>query len=141
MATITGIRLNTFKAFTATKVSKPSGAPKIVVIGNDVWIGARAIIMGGVTIGDGAVIGASAVVTKNVKPYSIVVGVPAKHIRYRFPWVIRAALQKLKPWDWDLSQLPERDYSNPLAFIEALKNSIEKGKIGKLDPKIERLEL
>lgn len=56
---------------------------KRIVIGNDVWIGARAIIMDGVKIGDGVVIGAGTVVTKDVPPYAIVVGVPAKIIKYR----------------------------------------------------------
>jgi virginiamycin A acetyltransferase len=57
---------------------------KPVIIGNDVWVGARAIILDGVTIGDGAVIGAGAVVTKNVEPYTIMGGVPARLIRRRF---------------------------------------------------------
>lgn len=57
---------------------------KRVIIGNDVWIGARATIMDGVNVGDGAVIAAGAVVTKNVPPYAIVGGVPAKIIKYRF---------------------------------------------------------
>lgn len=56
---------------------------KKTIIGNDVWIGTRAIIMPGITIGDGAIIGAGSIVTKDVKPYSIVVGNPAKFIRYR----------------------------------------------------------
>lgn len=57
---------------------------KQVIIGNDVWIGARAMIMDGVSIGDGAVVAAGAVVTKNVPPYAIVGGVPAKIIKFRF---------------------------------------------------------
>ncbi len=59
-----------------------SGGP--VKIGSDVWIGANAVVLPNVTIGQGAVIGANAVVTKNVKPFSIVGGVPAKHIKFRF---------------------------------------------------------
>lgn len=55
-----------------------------VFIGNDVWVGLNAVILDGVRIGDGAIIAAGSVVTKNVEPYSIVGGVPAKHIRYRF---------------------------------------------------------
>lgn len=57
---------------------------KTVIIGNDVWIGQRAMVMGGVTIGDGAVVGAGAIVTKDVPPYAIVGGIPAKVIKYRF---------------------------------------------------------
>lgn len=59
-------------------------AKKIVQIGNDVWIGANVYIKNGITIGDGAVIGAGAIVTSSVQPYAIVVGVPAKVLRYRF---------------------------------------------------------
>jgi acetyltransferase-like isoleucine patch superfamily enzyme len=55
----------------------------LTTIGNDVWLGQSVLIMSGVTIGDGAIVGAGAVVTQDVEPYSIVVGVPAKHIRYR----------------------------------------------------------
>jgi acetyltransferase-like isoleucine patch superfamily enzyme len=71
-----------------------------VIIGNDVWIGREALILSGVTIGDGAVIGAKALVTKDVMPYSIVAGNPAKHIRYRFDADIVAKLTELKWWNW-----------------------------------------
>ena len=71
-----------------------------IVIGNDVWIGYEAVIMGGVTIGDGAIIGTRAVVTKDVEPYSIVGGVPAKEIRKRFaPEAIKRLLE-LQWWNW-----------------------------------------
>lgn len=70
-------------------------------IGNDVWIGCNAVILSGVTVGDGAVIGAGAIVTKDVEAYSIVVGVPAKHIRYRFNNKIRNNLHKSKWWLWE----------------------------------------
>lgn len=68
-------------------------------IGNDVWIGYGALILSGVTIGDGAVIGAGAVVSKDVEPYSIVVGSPLKHVRYRFSKEIRDLLVEKKWWD------------------------------------------
>ena len=71
-----------------------------VVIGNDVWIGEGACIISGVTIGDGSVIGAHAVVTHDIEPYSIVVGVPAKKIRQRFDDETIAKLLELKWWDW-----------------------------------------
>ena len=71
-----------------------------IVIGNDVWIGYEAVVMQGVTIGDGAIIGARAVVTKDVPPYTIVGGVPAKPIRKRFSDEIIARLLKIKWWDW-----------------------------------------
>ncbi len=72
---------------------------KRVEIGNDVWIGARAMIMGGIKIGNGAVVGAGAVVTKDVPPYAIVVGIPAKIIRYRFPDEIVDKLENLQWWN------------------------------------------
>lgn len=71
-----------------------------VVIKNDVWIGAHSIIMPGVTIGNGAIVGAGAVVTKNVPDYAIVAGVPAKVIKYRFKNEVIEELLKLRWWDW-----------------------------------------
>lgn len=69
-------------------------------IGNDVWIGYGAVILRGVSIGDGAIVGAGAVVTKDVDPYTIVGGVPAKTIRKRFNEKIIRQLLKIKWWDW-----------------------------------------
>lgn len=80
------------------------GHPKTngnIVIGNDVWIGMSAKIMSGVVIGDGAVIASNSVVTKNVEPYSIVGGNPAKLIKKRFDLEIIELLLSLKWWDWD----------------------------------------
>jgi phosphonate metabolism protein (transferase hexapeptide repeat family) len=73
---------------------------KRVTIGHDVWIGQGAIIMPAVTIGNGAVIGANAVVTKDVPPYAVVAGVPAKFLRWRFSEAVIKRLQDLKWWDW-----------------------------------------
>lgn len=74
---------------------------RFVVIGNDVWIGSHACILNGCTIGDGAVIAAGAVVTKDVPPYAIVGGVPAKIIKYRFSQEKIAFLNQLKWWEKD----------------------------------------
>ncbi|MDE6786029.1 MAG: CatB-related O-acetyltransferase [Muribaculaceae bacterium] len=71
-----------------------------IVIGNDVWIGFEAVILAGVKIGDGAIIGARAVVTKDVPPYSIVGGIPAKVIRKRYSPDIIEQLLSLRWWDW-----------------------------------------
>jgi acetyltransferase-like isoleucine patch superfamily enzyme len=78
-----------------------------VVIGNDVWIGYRAIILSGVTIGDGAVIGAGAVVTKDVEPYAIVAGNPARLIRKRFDDETIRRLLEIKWWDWPIEKINE----------------------------------
>lgn len=78
-----------------------------IVIGNDVWIGYEAVIMSGVTIGDGAVIGTRAVVTKDVQPYAIVGGVPAKVIKKRFNDETIAKLLKIKWWDWSYDKIQE----------------------------------
>lgn len=71
-----------------------------IVIGNDVWIGYEAIVLSGVTIGDGAIVGTRAVVTKDVPPYTIVGGIPAKPIRNRFSAEVIASLLEIKWWEW-----------------------------------------
>lgn len=72
-----------------------------IVIGNDVWIGYEAVIMQGVHIGDGAIIGTRAVVTKDVEPYAVVGGVPAKEIKKRFSEDVIAKLMDLQWWNWE----------------------------------------
>lgn len=79
-----------------------------IVIGNDVWIGYQAVIMSGVQIGNGAIIGTRAVVTKDVEPYTIVGGVPAKLIKKRFDDETIEKLQSLCWWDWNKEQLREK---------------------------------
>ncbi|MDE7154522.1 MAG: CatB-related O-acetyltransferase [Muribaculaceae bacterium] len=91
-----------------------------IVIGNDVWIGYDAVIMAGVKIGDGAIIGSRAVVTKDVEPYSIVGGVPAKEIRKRFAPDIIEKLQDLQWWNWSVER------------IKASINNIQSGNIDAL---------
>ena len=71
-----------------------------IILGNDVWVGYQAVILSGVTIGDGAIIGARAVVTRDVPPYTIVGGVPAKEIRKRFSDDVIATLLAARWWDW-----------------------------------------
>ncbi|MCB0625276.1 MAG: CatB-related O-acetyltransferase [Saprospiraceae bacterium] len=78
-----------------------------IVIGNDVWIGYKAVILAGVTIGDGAIVGSHAVVTKDVEPYSIVGGNPAREIRKRFPAAQIDLLLQLRWWDWPAEKITE----------------------------------
>lgn len=78
-----------------------------VEIGNDVWIGANVILLPGITIGDGAVIAAGAVVTKNVEPYAIMGGIPAKLIRHRFEKKQVEAFMRIKWWEWSIEKIEE----------------------------------
>lgn len=99
--------------------------PERIHIGNDVWIGCNCIIMGGITIGNGAVIGAGAVVTKNVEDFAIVGGVPAKIIRYRFSKEQIEFLNKIKWWDMDIEWIRQNhelflDIKN-FCFLENVK--------------------
>jgi virginiamycin A acetyltransferase len=77
------------------------------IIGNDVWIGYKATIMAGVKVGDGAIIAANATVTKDVAPYAIVGGNPAKEIRKRFDETQIAALLRIKWWDWPIDKITQ----------------------------------
>lgn len=96
---------------------------KPIVIGNDVWIGANAVILPGVNIGDGAVIAAGAVVTKDVEPYAIVGGVPAKLIRYRFSNDIIKKLLQIKWWNWTEEEIDNNIelFYQPEEFIKRYK--------------------
>lgn len=85
----------------------PEPQKSIPIIENDVWIGMNAIIMRGVTIGNGAVVAAGSVVTSNIQPYSIVGGVPAKHLRFRFSEEQIQKLLEIKWWDWQESKIKE----------------------------------
>lgn len=90
-----------------------------VTIGNDVWIGARAIVLDGTTIGDGAIVAAGAVVSGDVPPYAIVSGVPAKVVRYRFDEATIEAIRRSRWWDSDLDVLRANAaaFADPAAFI------------------------
>lgn len=91
-----------------------------IMIGNDVWIGYEAVIMSGVTIGDGAVIGTRAVVTKDVPPYTIVGGVPAKPIRKRFDEDTISRLKETCWWNWDEEKIARHIVAIQSGKIEGL---------------------
>ena len=86
---------------------------KRVRVGNDVWIGIGVMVMGGGTIGDGAVIGAGAIVTKDGPPYAVVAGVPAKVIRYRFTEDQIQTLEEVKWWE-----KPDEELNNNIALFQ-----------------------
>ncbi|KLU66620.1 streptogramin A acetyltransferase [Desulfosporosinus acididurans] len=97
-----------------------------LVIGHDTWIGHAAIIMPGVKIGNGAVVGSGAVVTKDVDPYTVVVGVEAKPIKKRFSEESVQILEEIKWWDWSYEMIKERlnDFYLPIhEFLEKYKKA------------------
>ncbi len=106
----------------------PPVTAKLTTIGNDVWIGHGAFILPGVTIGDGAVVAAMSVVTKDIPPYAVVAGSPARVVRYRFPEEQIEALQASKWWEfapWQMKGAQVDDIQNFLEFITKLRQSGE----------------
>lgn len=95
------------------------------VVGHDVWIGNGATIMQGIKIGDGAIIGTNSLITKDVEPYTIVGGNPAKEIRKRFDEATIDFLLKLKWWDWDVKKITEHLELITNSNIDELKKIYE----------------
>ena len=96
-----------------------------IIIGNDVWIGYEAVILSGVTIGDGAIVAARAVVTRDVPPYTIVGGVPAKPIRQRFSNPDIAQLLELRWWDWPKEKIARTIDAIQSGDLEGLKRAAD----------------
>ena len=98
-----------------------------VFIGHDTWIGHGAVIMPGVRIGNGAVVGSNSVVTKDVPPYAIVAGTPARMLRGRFSPAIARAIEATAWWNWDHATLTERlpDLSDVRRFLALYGASTE----------------
>jgi acetyltransferase-like isoleucine patch superfamily enzyme len=109
-----------FKKFQQTKNDITKGD---VIIGNDVWIGLNATILPGVKINDGAVVGANSVVTKDVPPYAIVAGNPAKLIRMRFDRETIDSLLRIKWWNWDIQRIMD---NMPLLLSNNVEDFVKK---------------
>ncbi|HVS51285.1 MAG TPA: CatB-related O-acetyltransferase [Opitutaceae bacterium] len=90
-------------------------------VGHDVWIGTNAIVMPGVTIGHGAIVGAGSIVTHDVPPYAIVVGTPARVLRYRFEEETVAALLELEWWNLPLHELQALPFDDIASCLRQLK--------------------
>ncbi len=92
----------------ALPLGSDHAAPGPLVIGSDVWLGVRSLVLPGVSIGDGAIIAAGAVVTRDVPPYAIVAGCPATIIRHRFDAATVASLMRIKWWNWEDEVVAQR---------------------------------
>lgn len=95
-----------------------------IVIGNDVWIGYEAVILSGVQIGDGAIIGTRALVTRDVPPYTVVGGTPAKPIKKRFTEETISTLQALEWWNWPREKISQHIHTIQSGDIEALRRAL-----------------
>ena len=99
-------------------------------MGNDVWLGYQSLIMPGVTIGDGAIIGSRSVVTKDVPPYTVVAGTPAREVRKRYDDETIAALLEVKWWDLPDAEveklLPDLIQGNMESFLEKARAARKK---------------
>ena len=104
-----------------------SVGPDRAWIGNDVWLGAGVVVLRGVTIGDGCIVAANAVVTRDLPPYTICGGLPAKVIRQRVPDGLRDELLDLQWWRYSPNQLAGLPFDDPAAAVEALRPRVEAG--------------
>ncbi|QRG05279.1 CatB-related O-acetyltransferase [Xanthobacter dioxanivorans] len=111
-----------------------AGSLRPIKIGNDVWIGQNAFIRGGVTIGDGAVIGGMSNVIQSVPPYAIVAGNPARIIRYRFDGPTIARLCASSWWRYSLVDLQRFDLSDPLRALDEIDKAIEECRLREYNP-------
>ncbi|PMG05866.1 hypothetical protein BCV00_12220 [Vibrio breoganii] len=119
-----------------SKNVKPTAKQGDTSIGHDVWIGSNVLLKPGINIGDGAVIAANSVVVKDVDPYTIVGGVPAKKIKLRFPEEQIAALQVLKWWEYDYRDFDGLDITASIdVFIQWFSETKAKGELSKYKPK------
>jgi hypothetical protein len=106
------------------------------VIGHDVWIGRDATLSMGIRIGNGAVVAAGAMVTKDVPPYAVVGGNPARILKYRLPDDVAAELTRLEWWNYSPAELARIGFARPARFCEKLAVKIDKGSIDIFEPKV-----
>jgi len=109
------------------------------VIGHDVWVGNNAVVMAGLTIGHGAIIGCDAVVTKDVLPYEIVAGNPARSIRFRFDKAIIEQLLASKWWDYDKHELEKLDFQDIIHFTQNIWKLNQKAQFSLIEIKGKRV--
>ncbi|AEX50950.1 maltose O-acetyltransferase [Rahnella aquatilis CIP 78.65 = ATCC 33071] len=111
--------------------------PAATVLGHDVWVGEHAVLKGGITIGNGAVIAANAVVTSDVPPYAIVAGIPARVIKYRFDEGIINRLQSIQWWNYKITDLPDFAAAvDIIKFIDEMEDKIRRNVISEYDYKM-----
>lgn len=115
-------------AFTRrTRANDPALAKAAPSIGNDVWIGTGVLLMAGVRVGDGAIVAAGSVVTRDVPPYAVVAGVPARLVRMRFPEALVERLLALRWWRFDAGSLSGLPFDDPGRALDGLEERIAAG--------------
>jgi len=131
--------LHQWDSFMETQEGQPRQAPYAefkmpthTTIGNDVWLGVNVFIRRGVTVGNGAIVAAGSVVTRDVPAYAIVGGVPARVIKMRFRDSLIERLMALNWWDWNVFSLAKLDFSNADAAVGLIEDAIAAGSLKKL---------
>jgi acetyltransferase-like isoleucine patch superfamily enzyme len=112
------------------------GGKEYPVLGHDVWIGRDVTLCMGIKIGNGAVVAAGSLVTKDVPPYAVVGGNPARVLKYRFDPEVIAELSRLEWWNYDPKRISEIGYADPASFCKKLSAEIAAGSISEFKPKI-----
>jgi len=120
----------------ASQLTHQQRMARKINIGNDVWIGADVVIKPQITIADGAIIASNSVVTRDVPPYAIVGGVPAKIIKYRFDEHLIKALQDIQWWKYHRNDLKGLPANNPISFVENLEKRISNEEIEEFNPEV-----
>ena len=113
----------------ASQITHKKRESRCVNIGHDVWIGSNVTLKKCITIGDGAIVGAGSIVTHDVEPFSVVAGVPAKHIKWRFKEEIIKRIQRIQWWKYHIDDLRYMHAENPLEFLDQLEKKISANRI------------